>query len=208
MRLSACLLAGAMVCSTAAIAQEAEVGHPEPDIISSSWVLDFEWDTPKAIAVADPAGKLTWYWFMTYKVTNHTGQERLFVPEFEVSDDTGRILAANRGIPPTVYAEVERVVGNPLLKSPTQAVGRLLQGDDFALESVAIWEAAYEDIDQMNVFVGGLSGETATIEHPDPDIDETIQLRRTRMLTFSAPGFYESVQYQPIEIDVEQDVMR
>lgn len=203
-----CLLTAGL---SPALAQEAEetTGHPEPGIISSSWVLDFEWETPKSIAITDPSGTVRWYWFMKYRVVNNTGQERLLVPEFDVSDDTGRIVAANQGISPMVYKEVARVINNPLLESPTQVVGRLLQGRDHARESVAIWKAPYEDVDEMTVFVGGLSGETASIPHPAPDRKgEMIQLRRSKMLQFAAPGYYENPQYQPLEISVERDVMR
>ncbi|QDU73033.1 hypothetical protein [Mucisphaera calidilacus] len=199
-----------LIAVTPALAQdEPDTGHPEPGIISPSWVLDLQWDIPRTIAVKEPSGTVRWYWFMTYSVTNNTGDERLLVPEFDIADDTGRIIAANQGIAPTVYNEIERVIANPLLQSPTEAVGRLLQGKDHARDSVAIWRAPYEDIDEMTVFIGGLSGETATIAHPDPDREgETIQLRRTRMLRFSAPGFYDNPQFQPIELVEERDVMR
>ncbi|MEQ9453950.1 MAG: hypothetical protein RLN76_05075 [Phycisphaeraceae bacterium] len=204
------MLALSLTLAGAAIAQDAEPvsGHPQPQIISTSWNLDFSFDTPKAIAVTDPAGVTRWYWFMTYKVANNTGQERLFVPEVDIADDNGRIVAANRSIPPAVYAEVERVINNQLLQSPTESVGRLLQGDDFARETYAVWEAPFEDADLLTVFIGGLSGETASIAHPDPEIDERIQLRRTRMLRFSLPGFFENPQYQPVELIDERDVMR
>ena len=34
------------------------------------WALVFENDTPKAMVLDDPAGRLTYYWYMVFRVKN------------------------------------------------------------------------------------------------------------------------------------------
>jgi hypothetical protein len=161
--------------------------YPEPSLVSSSWQLDFSHGTPRKIAVQLPGETVPrLYWYMTYKVTNNTGEDRLFVPKFTIYNNRGEIIQAGRGISPTVFDKIHREQRNPLLESPIEVVGRLLQGEDNARESVAIWPASEDDIDEMRIFIGGLSGETARVE--DPVTGETVILRKTRVLDYATPG--------------------
>ncbi len=181
--------------------------YPEPAIVSPSWALDFTFDTPRPIAFTDVDGSTRWYWYMTYKVVNNTDEDRLLVPEITIATDTGQILPANHGVPATVFNQIKQQEGNPLLESPMEVVGEILQGEDYAKESVAIWPAFVDDVDQVTVFVAGLSGENTTIQ--DPATGEPVLLRRTTMLIFDTPGNHPvNPQKQPIELVEQTDVMR
>lgn len=211
--LAAVLLAlGTFGTAPSAEAQSTEVprpsdAYPTPAVVSASWNLDFEAGEPQSIMVPDAAGRNRWYWFLPYRVTNNSGADQTFIPEVTVYTDQGDILAAGQRVPSNVYAAIARRMGNDLLQSPVEVVGRLLQGEDYAKESVAIWPAFEgEDVDRFTVFIGGLSGETTTVANPSTG--EEVLVRRTRAIDYAVPGNYPTPQGQPVEKVRERDVMR
>ena len=180
--------------------------YPEPDIVSPSWSLEFTFENPAPIVVRDARGQLTWYWYMTYQVVNRTGEDRMFIPECTIAEDDGRIITAGQGVPPGVFTQIKAQLGNPLLESPIEVVGKILQGIDYAKQSVAIWPCPLNDVDEFSVFIAGLSGETATIQNPITD--EDVLMRRSVMLQFSTPGNNTRPQVQPVVLSDRRDVMR
>ena len=230
-----------LLAPAAATAQDAADEAPanpgsfaEPSIVNPTWAFDLEVSTPNAIAVPGPTGRLQWYWYIAYKVTNHTGEDRLFIPEVVVLNNHGEIVQANRRIPHAAYPAIADRLGNTLLESPNDVVGRLLQGDDFAKESVAIWPASLQDVDEFTVFFGGVDGETKELISPrngtpileaaiDPitgepvtDADGNVVLRpimvqRTRAFTYQTPGtpgVSANLREQPVQLIAEFEVMR
>lgn len=183
-----------------------EPAYPTPEIVSPSWNLDLEYGTPRTIAVRTLSGGYQWYWYLPYKVTNRTGENRLFIPEVTVYTDEGDIIPAGRNVPAVVYPAIAQVLNNNLLESPVEIVGQLLQGEDYARESVAIWPAFGHDVDRMSIFFGGLSGETKTMR--DPLTGEEVLLRRTRQLNYRLPGYTQTPQNQPVIFEGEREVMR
>lgn len=201
------LWAGLLALLLAAVGPIGQVtAFPEPAVVSPSWNLDLEYDQPRAVAVNDPAGNVRWFWYLPYQVTNRTGEERLFIPEVTVYTDTGEIIRAGHGVPAGVVDAVQKQLNNPLLESPIEVVGTILQGEDYAKESVAIWPAFDGDVDQFTIFFGGISGETQTVTNPLTG--EEVLVRRTKMLTYRTPGNYPSPQNQPVIFEGERDVMR
>lgn len=184
---------------------------PEPDLVSKSWQFEFSADAPRAIAVKNLRGKYEWFWYVTYKVENNTGRERLFTPEIVVGTDKGDIVRAGRGVPTRVFDAVKKQVGNRLLESPTEVVGRLLRGEDHAKESVAIWPAFKHNVDMVTVYFGGLSGETKVVKTPDPtDPSKTKEfvLTKTIEMKFSFPGAPLSPQDQAVVTGPKKWIMR
>jgi len=165
---------------------------PQPSIVPTSWQLEIRYDHPRALPVRLPgeaAPRI--YWFLTYTVTNNTGEDQNFVPEIMLLTDSGDLIRANRNIPPRVFATIKQELRNPLLRSPTEVVGRLLQGPDNAVDGVAIWPMPEHDVNQVSIFIQGLSGETYEV---DDAAGQKHLLRRTLMLDYSTPG---SVEQQP-----------
>jgi hypothetical protein len=208
-------LPAACLCLTLAapdaFAQQA--GRPDvgtfatPRIASPSWQLDFDYQTPRPIAVQGLTGQTHWYWYLPYTITNNSAGDRLFVPNASVYTDTGQLITANLGIPPAVFNAVKDQLNNDLLEAPSQVVGEILQGPDYARDSVIIWPHFNEDVDAFTVFVAGLSGETATIEVPGSDQSELLQ--RTAALRFATPGNHPfNPQRQPVRDLGRDDVMR
>jgi len=162
-------------------------GYPKPLIVTHNWALDVRIHTPGVIAVKSPlqdAPRL--YWFMSYTVTNHTGEDINFVPDILMLTDAGDVVQANKSIPPIVFTRIKEKLNNPLLERHTKVIGRLLQGRDNARDSVAIWAVPDHDVNAISVFFGGLSGETHMVK--DPVAGKQYILKKTMMLKYQTPG--------------------
>jgi hypothetical protein len=196
---------------------------PEPSELPESWQLDIQYDNPQPIQVAVPGESAPQtYWFMKYTVTNRTGDERIFVPEFVLYTETGQVLRSGEGVPINVFRTVKKVLNDPLLKSQSEMTGQILQGADNAKSGVAIWKDFDPKAGQVDIFVGGLSGETAVVTLPVAvtvrEIDvrgkvrevekKSIVLSKTLELTYSAPGETPARSRQPMKLLAKDWVMR
>ncbi len=171
--------------------------YPQPAGVPRAWQFDFTWRAPEPIAHTDLAGQTHWYWYLSYKLVNRTGRERIFIPEITVATDAGDIVAVGRGVPPQVFDAVRQRLGNELLEPPDQMIGRtVLQGEDHAGESVAIWRDFGHDVARLTVFIEGLSGETTRIAHPVTG--EPVLMRKTLMLNYDLPGQPPSPRQQQV----------
>lgn len=222
------------VSSQTASGQDSSGTFAEPSIINPTWEFELEVKNPQPIAVPGDNGRTVWYWYLPYKVVNHTNEDRLFIPEVSVMDNHGRIVTAGRKIPQNVFPAIAQRLGNPLLESPDDVLGRLLQGEDFAKESVAIWPASQRDVDEFTVFFAGADGETKPLLSPstgkpvlqaavDPITGEAVidedgnavmqpvMVQRTRTFTYATPGTLTSnrkLRLQPVQLLSESVVMR
>lgn len=180
---------------------------PEPSVLSAAWEFSFEFGQPRLITLetANEQEPVT-YWYLPYTVTNDTGEDRLFIPEFTILGDDGSLITAGKGVGPAVFNAIKQEQRNPLLESPLAVVGRLLQGDDNARDSVAIWPLPDRDINELSVFVSGLSGETAVTTNPLTD--EPVLLRKTLAITFKTPGDKANNLAKPVKFTGKTWVMR
>ena len=178
----------------------------EPSVVNTSWELDFDYVHPKAIAVKGMDGKLKWYWYITYTVTNNSGEEQVFFPEFTIAYDNGEVFTANTKVPIRVFDLIKETERLDLLDRPTQVVGKLLQGDDFARESVAVWPASKGDVDEVTIFVAGFTGDS--VKYTNPDTGKDVILRRNLEIRYATPGTGNSPQAQSLKLLGQRDVMR
>lgn len=191
---------------------------PKPAPVPTAWQLDIEYKTPQAIQVTLPGEKPAVYWYMVYKVTNHTGADQLFVPEFVLYTRTGQVLRSGQGVPADVFAEIQKVTNNPLLRDAVGMTGKLLQGDDNAKTGLAIWRDFDPKAGWFDVFIGGLSGETKDMPLPTPIqatvVDNegktttvtknSVVLAKTLQLSYKIAGEASSrttVQAEPVKSD-------
>jgi len=179
---------------------------PEPKIVIKSWQYDFQHDPPRPIAVHGIGGTIRWYWYITYKVTNNTGEERLFVPEIMIYTNTGKIFPAGKDVPAVVFNVIKERLEDPLLENPAKIIGQILQGSDHAKGGVAIWPAPEEDVDHLTLFVSGLSGETQAIKNPITG--KRVVVRKTLMIDYDKPGTTHNIQNQAIIPRGQRWVMR
>lgn len=142
---------------------------PQPSPTPISWELKFDFLHPRRIEVLVPGeDQPTTYWYMVYTVTNPTPRAQHFFPIFQLVTDDLRVIDTDMGISPAVFDAIRERhrLTHPYLVSPTDAIGELLTGDDYARESVAVWRADVLDVNRFWIYVAGLSGEARAIPNP------------------------------------------
>jgi hypothetical protein len=140
---------------------------PQPKLISTDWSLNFSHQDPQAIRVRVPGeDEPRLFWYMLYRVTNQTSQDRVFVPNFILYTDSGQVLHGAEGVSPTVFEAIQLRHHNPLLENVSTITGVLLRGEDNAKDGVAIFQDIEGEARAFDLFVGGLSGEGVTVKLP------------------------------------------
>ena len=182
------------------------LAYPEPAIVPKAWQFDVTFSTPQPISFKTPDGRVRWFWYVTYTVTNNTDRERLFIPDITIATDEGDIMPAGRGVPPGVFEATKARLQNKLLESPVQVVGKLLRGPDNAKDSLAIWPATEHDIDAMSIFIAGLSGETTVVNNPVTD--DPVLMTKTLMVDVALPGNPPNPEVQAVLPQGHHWVMR
>lgn len=186
------------VCACMAMTYSA-FAAPRPDFLPREgvWQLDIEFHgAPRLISVRLPGDEEpTLFWYLLYTVTNRTGQEINFYPQFELMTDTFKIVPAGRGVRRPVFHAIRDIYENaiPLLEQEAQVTGPILLGIDNARDSVAIFEDFDPNATQAKIFISGLSNETVKVELPTPiNSDEKmikdVLLRKALMLEYQVPG--------------------
>lgn len=175
------------------------VAAPKPSLVPKSWELEFDFHDPTRIAVTLPGEtKPTTFWYLIYTVTNNTGREVGFYPQFALVTDTFKVVHAGDEVSPTVYDAIRKRHNkqHPFLTPPLKAGGKLLQGTDNARTSVAIFRGFDPQASQFTIFVAGLSGEIVRVPNPAfdsarPKNEKNLQfftLRKTLAIEYDIPG--------------------
>jgi len=140
-----------------------------PRASSDNWQFELAYHSLRAIRVQLPGYEepMT-FWYILYTVTNRTGEDRLFVPDIVLYTDQGELNVAGRGVSRDTYTVIKQLYNDPLLRTPTAMTGKLLEGEDNAKHSVAIWPDFDANCSMVDVFFGGLSGETKELILPKP----------------------------------------
>lgn len=130
------------------------------------------------------------YFYLTYSVTNRTGEDRPFTPTWVLTTDTGQTYRSGRGVPTEVTKQILADLDNPFLEDQISILGRLQQGRVNAKEGLIVWPAPDLSIDELRVYAGGFSGESTRITTVDPETGEEKEfvLRKTRMVRYPVPG--------------------
>ncbi len=203
---------------------------PEPYEVPTTWELKFTSQAPMPITVMLPGRKTpTTFWYMLYTVTNMTrnpqtgqGTDQDLIPEFIMYTDLGESFVANRRLPSGVYNAIKKRHNNPLLKGHTDIIGKILYGRDNAKDGVAIWPDFDYKTGTFDVFVGGLSGETAELKLPRPiivteadangietKVEKTkIILHKSLRLSYSVKGQTTSRTYSTTKLTGKKWVLR
>jgi len=219
---------------------------PEPSPSPVAWELNFSPGMPTRIQVNLGSGTKT-FWYMLYTVTNNTGEDIDFHPEIvrvnEVESElpAGQALsqpnkAARITVDPAIVGPHSKLFNaikerhaktHPFLVTPVHAIGRLKQGSDNALTSVAIFPTLDPRVSRFTIFVSGLSGERIVKDNPlyDPDkpagggtkvngdsVDDANQphfvLRKTLAMPFTLSGDENTRRYAEPALGKMHWVMR
>jgi len=198
------LLATVVIVAAAAHAKT----YPEPSIYPIKWQLDFKHSAAKRIAVGGAA-----YWYITYTVTNNTGQEQIWRPEFEMMTADGKMIKSDHEIPLEVFDRIKASEGSRFLLPASIIAGSLRQGEDQAKDGVAIWKEPSARMGSFEVFVGGLSGEFVILKDDDGKEvktadGQTVILRKTLALDYAVYGGEQHPEQHEVHDLGEKWVMR
>lgn len=207
-RSGACVIAAGLVaiaCTAAAFLPAARTfaQHPTPSAVPLRWELAFE---PGPLRTYVDPVEGTAYWYMPYVVTNLTGQDQTWAPEFVLFADTGEILRSGEGVPSRVEERLRELLGNPLLETQNEIIGDIRQGREHARDGLAVWPLRRTRLTEFSVFIGGISGETARIVNPVTGAP--VILRKSLERRYRVPGDPLARGSTPVELVSERWVMR
>lgn len=136
------------------------------------------------------------FWLLVYEVTNETKDDHRWIPQFDLVTDKGEIIADGDNVPRRVQLAVLDMFGDPLMQSQSNASGPLLQGPENAIRAFAMWKAGHEDVRQVQVFAGGVSGDSAEVINPITG--ETEKLHRVMQLSWAVDGEVDQLLLKPL----------
>jgi len=169
---------------------------PTPAVVQrpGQWTMQVRYEHPRQLVLPLGAGGEQRFWYMIVTVTNRTGMDADFYPKCDLMTDTFQIVPAGRGVPPTVFEMIKQrhAAKYPFLE-PLQGVSnRILEGEDNAKDIAIIWQDFDPQAKSFNVFISGLSNETAVIRHPVATDNNgnpvSVFLRKTLELTYGLRG--------------------
>ena len=195
--------------STAVITAPA-IAAPEPSPVPTRWELEFRPGPLRFVALDVEGQGVRHFAFLTYRVTNYSGADRLFAPSFELMTDDGRVVRSGRNIAPDTTDRILASLENPLIQNQLQIVDVLLQGRENAKFGLVIFPLEDLTVDEIRVFASGFSGESTVYFTEDPDTGERVRhvLRKTMQLQYDLPGELTAAGDDPIEATTQRWIMR
>ncbi|MEL6498680.1 MAG: hypothetical protein AAF937_09995 [Planctomycetota bacterium] len=183
---------------------------PEPDPLPQRWELDFVPGPLRVISLDVPGEGSRPFFYMTYRVTNNSGEDLQFAPLFEVGNENGDVVRAGSDVPRSVRQSLLTLLDNPLLEDQIQIIGPILQGRENAKDGLVIWRAPNLTTDELAVYAAGFSGETQQVEFQNPDTgeSETMTFRKTYMVRYTTPGTLVGQGSKPLRVVSERWIMR
>jgi len=189
-----------------------------------TWQFDFEpLGSLKPLFVRLPGEKTArTFWYLRYRITNRTGEDRAYVPSFDLCTNTGQLFSDRSFVPKGIFDEIQALYNDPLLKDIPGMTGKLLEGEDNAKDGVAIWPDFDPKAGQVEIYVGGLSGDQrilklpreveVTRKMPDGKVatirTEQVVLDRTLVLLYDVPGEAAARHTTPTRLVKDTWIMR
>jgi hypothetical protein len=179
------------------------IAYPKPAPVPYKWELQFE---PGELRLWQDKESGKHYWFFTYTVTNRTGKDQLWAPKLTLFTDGGEILEAGREVPTRITESLLNLLGNELLQDQNEVLGEIFQGRENAKEGLVIWPAKNLNVNQMSLFIAGISGETARVKNPVTS--EEVILRKTLQRDYLVPGNAAARGTKPVDLVTETWILR
>jgi hypothetical protein len=134
------------------------------------WVLDFAFKSVRLRTIELPGKGRRVIHYLYYRVINHTGKPRMFVPQFSLVTDTGQRVE-DAVIPQAVPIIQAREDASVRLQGAVSVMGIIptsnKEGVDDAVYGVAVWDNVDPKADRFSIFVRGLSDGYQLVEPPD-----------------------------------------
>ncbi|MCA9243954.1 MAG: hypothetical protein KDA32_08380 [Phycisphaerales bacterium] len=200
--------------------QEVPVRH-EPAPTPIAWEIELDFQDPHRIDVMCNGRQHT-FWYVVYTARNTSDKTQQFQPTFQIVNEDLEVFNTDTSVPPVAFQAIRELHrdSHPELRHPTKAIGPIRRGDDYAVESVAIWRDANLSGNNFSIFVSGLSGETEIVANPafDPRKPESVSvvqpsgmsrevsvnprhfvLRKTLEIDYQLPGSNDTLHHaEPI----------
>jgi hypothetical protein len=177
--------------------------YPTPAAVPYRWQLDIK---PGELRLyVDPVDGNA-YWYFVYTVTNKSGRDQIWAPTMVMFTDVGEIVSSGATVPSRVEESIRDLLGNPLLQTQNEVIGDLLQGREHARDGLAVWPAGRLDVNELTLFIGGLSGETARVRNPATG--DSLILRKTLQRNYLIRGEALARGSKPIELASQEWVLR
>lgn len=172
--------------------------YPTPAGVQQTdqWTLKVFYSQPQQITLCtNDKNQTQRYWYLILTVTNESSfEETPFYPLCELVTDTFQVIPAGKNVPHAVFEAIKlKHQGSfPFLESLDFADRRILQGPDNTRDFAIIWPDFDPKARQVDLFIEGLSNETAVVEHPvlkdEQGNPQKIFLQKTLQLKFAIAG--------------------
>ncbi len=177
------------------------VAAPEPEVVPTRWELKAKFSPLRVLTVDTPEGPRAFV-YMTYEVTNTTGQDVLFAPTFDLVTADGTVERSGKGVSAEATKKVIAYVNDPEVKDQIAVIGSLLQGEENARVGIVIWSGEQLRPGELTVYAAGFSGESTTVTPPKTAggkaAAEGVVLRKTKSLTYRTPGEISQIKDTPM----------
>lgn len=171
------------------------VAVPSPKAVPARPELSF---TPGDLRIFRSNEDGRWYWYFTYGVENNTGIDQIWIPDMVLYTDQGEILKAGQGVSSVVTDEIVEYIGDPLLEPQYAIIGDLKQGRGNAKSGLSVWPARQMEVNELALFVAGMSSETLEVEHPLTKAP--VVLKKTLKREYLIPGAANTRGDRPVEL--------
>ncbi len=170
---------------------------PEPAAVErpGEWTLRTQFEHLQPIIMPTEQGQdAQRFWYLIMTVTNKTDRDVDFDTSCILMTDNFQLIPSGKDVPPAVYERLKKRYERryPLLQTMSEAGRRILQGEDNAKDIVVVWPDFDKKAKGLNVFIKGLSSETAVVEHPTEKDDDgepvKMYLRKTLKLDYDIIG--------------------
>lgn len=183
---------------------------PEPDPVPRRWQLDFKLGQLR-MTTLDIAGQGSRsFFYLTYRVTNTSGQDLLLAPAFELSTSNGALIRSGRDVPADATRQVLDLLGNPFIEDQIGILGVIMQGEENTREGVVIWPVSDFQPGEVAIYATGFSGETKPYENREPTTGKPQRtiLRKTFMARYDMPGELSGRGNEPFVPSEQAWIMR
>lgn len=176
------------------------LAYPEPSIAGgiNDWNMEVEYSQPQQISVKLPGdaenAPARRFWYVILTVTNDTGIDADFFPSCNLMTDTFKVSSADKNVMGVVFEKIKLLQQGryPFLEKLELVDNRILQGKDNSKDIAVIWSDFDDKARNINLFIGGLSNESTSIDHPTKkDTNgnaKKVYLQKTLQLKYSIGG--------------------
>jgi hypothetical protein len=165
------------------------------------WVLDFAFKPLRMLPVEIPGKGRRQVHYLAYRVVNHTGKPREFVPQFTLVTDTGKRY--EEAVLPKAVKLIQAREDYSIPRLGAVDIAGIIppstkEGVDDAVHGVAIFEGVDPHADGMKIYIRGLSdGWKAT---PAPDGGKPVVKYKTLRIDVIRRGDHRNLNEKELQL--------